>query len=167
MLTMLRRNLTSSRKHHAQGSDVSLETKIKESNINLTSREKTTQAKLKQFMNFIFYKWGNYYFVSKVIVVSNIGKDAWDSVSAITRVNPLRSFTLKLYSMLCRRRGASARELLKIASKGLWLECTVMSPLLKSNWSNSLKAWTIVRVSFSINFMRISVLWARSRELKL
>ena len=164
---MLRRNLTSLRKHHAQGSDVSLETKIKESNINLTSREKTTQAKFKQFMNFIFYKWGNYYFVSKVIVVSNIGKDAWDSVSAITRVKPLRSFTLKLYSMLCKRRGASARELLKIASKGLWLVCTVMSPLLKSNWSNSLKAWTIVRVSFSINFMRISVLWVRSRELKL
>ena len=145
---MLRRNLTSLRKHHAQGSDVSLETKIKESNINLTSREKTTQAKFKQFMNFIFYKWGNYYFVSKVIVVSNIGKDYWDSVSAITRVKPLRSFTLKLYSMLSKRRGASARELLKIASQGLWLECTVMSPLPKSNWC-----------------MRISVLWARSREL--
>ena len=124
-------------------------------------------SKIQTIMNFIFYKWGNYYFISKVIVVSNIGKDAWDSVSAITRVKPLRSFTLKLYSMLCRRRGASAKELLKIASKGLWLECTVMSPLPKSNWSNSLKAWTIVRVSFSINFMRISVLWARSRELKL
>ena len=108
MLTMLRRNLTSLRKHHGQGSDVSLETKIKESNINLTSREKTTQAKFKQFMNFIFYKWGNYYFISKVIVVSNIGKDAWDSVSTITRVKPLRSSTLKLYSMLCRRRVASA-----------------------------------------------------------
>ena len=124
-------------------------------------------SKIQTIMNFIFYKWGNYYFISKVIVVSNIGKDAWDSVSAITRVKPLRSFTLKLYNMLCRRRGASARERLKIASKGLWLVCTVMSPLLKSNWSNSLKAWTIVRVSFSINFMRISVLWARSRELKL
>ena len=161
---MLRRNLASLRKHHAQRSDVILETKIKESNINLTSREKITQAKFKQFMNFIFYKWGNYYFISKVIVVSSIGKDDWDSVSAITRV---RSFTLKLYSMLCRRRGASAREHLKIASKGLWLVCTVMSPLPKSNWSNSLKAWTIVRVSFSINFMRISVLWARSRELKV
>ena len=35
-------------------------------------------------MNFIFYKWGNYYFISKVIVVSKIGKDAWDNVSAIT-----------------------------------------------------------------------------------
>ena len=124
-------------------------------------------SKIQTIMNFIFYKWGNYYFISKVIVVSNIGKDAWDSVSAITRVKPLRSFTLKLYSMLCRRRGASARERLKIASKGLWLECTVMSPLPKSNWWNSLKAWTIVRVSFSINFMRISVLWAHSRELKL
>ena len=124
-------------------------------------------SKIQTIINFIFYKWGNYYLISKVIVVSNIGKDAWDSVSAITRVKPLRSFTLKLYSMLCKRRGASARELLKIASKGLWLVCTVMSPLLKSNWSNSLKAWTIVRVSFSINFMRISVLWARSRELKL
>ena len=127
---------------------------------------KITQAKFKQFMNFIFYKWGSYYFISKVIVVSSIGKDAWD-VSAITRVKPLRSSTLKLYSMLCRRRGASAMERLKIASKGLWLECIVMSPLPKSNWSNSLKAWTMVRVSFSINFMRISVLWARSRELKL
>ena len=128
---------------------------------------KITQAKFKQFMNFIFYKWGNYYFISNDIVVSNIGKDAWDSVSAITRVKPLRSSTLKLYSMLCRRRGASARERLKIASKGLWFVCTVMSPLPKSNWSNSLKAWTIVRVSFSINFMHISVLWARSRELNL
>ena len=94
-------------------------------------------SKIQTIMNFIFYKWGNYYFISKVIVVSNIGKDAWDSVSAITRVKPLRSFTLKLYSMLCKRRGASARELLKIASKGLWLVCTVMSPLPKSNWSNS------------------------------
>ena len=82
-------------------------------------------------------------------------------------VKPLRSSSLKLYSMLYRRRRASARERLKIASKGLWLVCTVMSPLPKSNWSNSLKAWTIVRVSFSINFMRISVLWALSRELKL
>ena len=134
---MLRRNLTSLRKHHTQRSDVILETRIKESKINLMSKEKITQAKFKQFMNFIFYKWGNCYFISKVIVVSNIGKDAWDSVSAITRVNPLRSFTLKLYSMLCRRRGASARELLKIASKGLWLVFTVMSPLPKSNWSNS------------------------------
>ena len=123
--------------------------------------------KFKQFLNFIFYKWGNYYFIRKVIVVSSIGKDASDSVSTITRVKPLRSFTLKLYSMLCRRRGASVRERFKIASKGLWLVYTVMSPLPKNNWSNSLKAWTIVRVSFSINFMRISVLWARSRELKL
>ena len=58
-------------------------------------------SKIQTIMNFIFYKWGNYYFISKVIVVSNIGKDAWDSVSAITRAKPLRSFTLKLYSMLC------------------------------------------------------------------
>ena len=94
-------------------------------------------SKIQTIINFIFYKWGNYYLISKVIVVSNIGKDAWDSVSAITRVKPLRSSTLKLYSMLCRRRGASARERLKIVSKGLWLVCTVMSPLPKSNWSNS------------------------------
>ena len=105
-------------------------------------------SKIQTIMNFIFYKWGNYYFISKVIVVSNIGKDAWDSVSAITRVKPLRSSTLKLYSMLCRRRGASAKERLKIVSKGLWLVCTLMSPLPKSNW-----------------YMLISVLWARSREL--
>ena len=164
---MLRRDLTSLRKHHAQRSDVILEKRIKESKINLMSREKITQAKFKQFMNFIFYKWGNYYFISKVIVVSSIGKDAWDSVPAITRVKPLRSCTLKLYSMLCRRRGASARERLKIASKGLWLVCTVTSPLPKNNWSNSLKTWMIVRVSFSIIFIRISVLWARSKELKL
>ena len=65
-------------------------------------------------------------------------------------VKPLRSSTLKLYSMLYRRRRASTRERLKIASKGLWLVCTVMSPLPKSNW-----------------YMRISVLWALSRELKL
>ena len=105
---------------------------FRESKINLASRENITQAKFKQFMNFIFYKWGNYYFISKVIVVSSIGKDAWDSVSAITRVKPLRSFTLKLYSMLCRRRGASAKKRLKILSKGLWLVCTVMSPLPKA-----------------------------------
>ena len=45
---MLQRNLKSFRKHHAQGSDVSLETKIKESKINLTSREKIIQVKFKQ-----------------------------------------------------------------------------------------------------------------------
>ena len=45
---MLQRNLTSLRKHHDQGSDVTLETKIKESKINLMSREKITQAKFKQ-----------------------------------------------------------------------------------------------------------------------
>ena len=118
---MLRRNLTSLRKHHTQRSDVILETRIKESKINLMSKEKITQAKFKQFMNFIFYKWGNCYFISKVIVVSNIGKDAWDSVSAITRVKPLRSFTLKLYSMLCRRRGASARETFENRLQGLMI----------------------------------------------
>ena len=41
---MLRRNLAPLREHHAQRSDVILETKkIKENKINLTSREEITQ----------------------------------------------------------------------------------------------------------------------------
>ena len=56
---MLRRNLASLRKHHAQRSDVILETKVKESKINPTSREEITQkpqANFKQFMNILLNK---------------------------------------------------------------------------------------------------------------
>ena len=77
---MLERNLASLRKHHAQGSDVILETKIKESNIKLTSREKITQAKFKQVMNFIFHKWDNYYFIAPAGILPRRRNPDWGTL---------------------------------------------------------------------------------------
>ena len=82
---------------------------------------------------------------TKSLTVSweDIGKGARDNVSVIRRVEPLQCFTRKLYrcsksSILRRRRGADARERLKITSRGLWFVSTVMSALAKSSWS---KLW--------------------------